>query len=290
MSLCLLVLHTNNCQFAFYTYDFQPFPEIPPKLHSLLFENDPVTNESRATGRVASWVHNRSDDSNYGLLMNHDLPSVYRLPTFDGYNPLFNGKPQVGLAWQALFRNPIEAMKAYGLRWHFSHHPHRVPALCPVYSLTWEEEARDKRSLFEGRLRLEDLRQVFDEDGIVVNELPQVDPLAFPKGQPEKSLHVNMSGRGIDVDITTLDKEQLVVVNFLHYPNISAYVDGKEVHCDFDDYHRIVVPVPAGEHRLLAIHYCPPWATGLLLGLGVLAAGIALGGLLLIRRQSEARP
>ena len=37
-------------------------------------------------------------------------------------------------------------MKAYGLRWHFSHHPGPRAALCPVESFAWQEEARNKQA------------------------------------------------------------------------------------------------------------------------------------------------
>ena len=61
---CSWLWHVYNCQFAFYTYNFKPYPEMPPKLHELLFDKN---DESRPTGRVASWAHKRSGDPNYGL-------------------------------------------------------------------------------------------------------------------------------------------------------------------------------------------------------------------------------
>jgi hypothetical protein len=59
-------------------------------------------------------------------------------------------------------------------------------------------------------------------------------------------------------------------------------VDGQEVECSRDDWHRIAVNVPAGT-EVLEIRYSPDWREGIVLGLALaglsLATAVFLDGL-----------
>jgi hypothetical protein len=77
------------------------------------------------------------------------------------------------------------------------------------------------------------------------------------------------------------------VVNFLHYPDLYAYVDGRPAAITLDRWERMVIQAPANS-RELAVLCQPPWSKGLLLGSAVLLLGI-LGMLFLEKTGKKER-
>ena len=283
-AMSLLLLHALHCRTAFYSYRFTPYPELPAEFEKAMWK------DGKPQRRVSSWAVNRSSDPNFAWLLPLDLPAIYKLPSVDGYNPILGGmmgselggKAQVLNMIAKLREDPLTAMKEYGIRWHLSHAPGRMPPLSPVSTTSWTMEIFGKSVHFQPPPAPETFRHVAEVDGVLLTELTDVKPLAFAV-DPGRGLETSMSTRGVDVDVKGFAKDQAVVVNFLYYPeNVHAYVDGRRVACQADRWLRIQVDVPAGSETL-AIRYEPPWATGCWLGAAVVVAGLAC--LPWVRRQ-----
>jgi hypothetical protein len=60
-----------------------------------------------------------------------------------------------------------------------------------------------------------------------------------------------------------------LVLNWLWYPSMQAFADGRPIHCDADQWGRISVPI-AGPAAKIQVWYLPDWETGLQIA-GVLA-------------------
>ena len=284
-ALALLLWHALLCLPAFYVYHAPIYPKLPTALERLLW------HEKQLTGRVACWAPESTSDSNFFDLLPQNVPAVYGLPIRRGLDPLLSGSQpkRAGDFWTD--------MRVWGVAWHFI--PDRPPPLSSVYSQSWKFEVfgtNDPRQLplaphgLAARLRGQSFAEVFAEDGVVVKKLTPVDPLAFAVENDQalrttierEGLPIELHGSGIDVNVGGLPAGHLVIVNFRHWPDMTASVDGQAVACLKDPFERIIVRMPAAGETL-SIRYHQPWASGIWLGVALAAAGGALG--FLFRRK-----
>ena len=118
-----------------------------------------------------------------------------------------------------------------------------------------------------------------------VCELDGVAPLCFRVGSPERPLPVRLDGRGIHAELDPSPHDGTVVVNFLYYPDLYAYVDGQPAVDRVRLLGAGVIRAAAGSRRLDVLCQ-PPWSRGLLLGSTLLGLGF-LGMLLLERTKGS---
>jgi hypothetical protein len=275
-ALGLLVWHVAHCCTAFYTFGFRPYPELPTEMTASFWQDD------QPTGRMASWTRYRSSDPNFALLLPLDVPAVYRLPSWDGYNPLLDGTRAMRDVQDRMEIDPARTLRAYGIRWNFFHDPNRLPTLTTAYSVMWKLEAADKMRYLR-KLPPEQLAEIYHKDGVIVRERAKVDALAFAVDDPERCLPLTFRGGGLDVALPSPEKETKVVLNFLYLPDMKAFVDGQETVCQPDEWNRISVDVSSGS-QLLEVRYRPPWGKGLLLGLMVVIFGLIVAASLRRKR------
>ena len=270
----LLALHVYQSRTAMHVAGFRPYPDMPAALKAYLWQN------GQPTGRVCSWGKYSHNDT-YALQMAQNMGDVYQLPTDLGVCPLVNGHELVKHERSRLVGIPEEAMKAYGDRWHLIQDEQHLTPDSSVLASTWQTEVRPREDSFRRHFAFASFRFVDNIDGVIVAELEGVDPLAFPEKNRGQSLPLRMHGLGIDVDVSSLAGDEIVVVNFLNYPHMRAFVDGEPVlnngvaRCFSDEWKRIMVRVSAGA-RSLEVRYRPPWSTGLWLGAATTACGLVL--------------
>lgn len=82
-----------------------------------------------------------------------------------------------------------------------------------------------------------------------------------------------MDSEGVYVDLRGLNGAQPLVVNFLRWPDMNAYVDGQLTPIQEDEWDRMVVRVPKGAQKL-AVLYQSPWGPGIAVGVGCLLAAL----------------
>jgi hypothetical protein len=291
VALGLLIYHVCQCRTAFHSVNYRPYPPLPADMRELFWKN------GQATGRVLAWGRFSFNDS-FALQLPKNLPAAYDLPALAGENPLLDSGPVQNAAQNKVLQLPLESLKKYGVRWHLQQHPQDFTPDSPALSFSWQPDVRSRYDEinFKARHEKRPERVAFEQFAPVPNvkevevrELDDAEPLAFGKNHPTRSLDLTMHGWGLEVDVSPLGEQQLVVVNFLRWPSMQsfvlggevpcmrAYVDGEEVPClaDDDGWNRIMVRVAAG-HQTLTVRYGLPWGTGLLFGLATGLAGMLL--------------
>jgi hypothetical protein len=266
----LLVYHAGCARTAFYTYGFRPFPALPGPLAALLESPSPAT-----VARSVSCAPQRSVDPTYAFCLPHNLPTFYQLPALSGYDTICLLKPPYRHVMERIHIDMFSALRAYGVRWCLIHRTCRQNTLSAGLSRDLERTV-----LFEPPeralrgVRYHDLQGL--DDVLQVAEIEGAAPLCFRLGRPQRALPIRLDGRGIHVELDPTTADDPVVVNFLHYPELHAFVDGQFTPITVDAWGRMQIPVAAG-NRSLEVRYCPPWSQGLLLG-----AAMVLGGVLIM--------
>ena len=270
----LLLWHVGQCRTAFHVVAYRPYPRLPTELQDIFWKHGQVT------GRVLSWGR-YSHNEEWALQLPKNLAGVYEVPSLEGQNPLLDGGPVLDKFQRDILRQPLAGLKKYGVRWHLRQDS--FTPVGPANSYSWLPDVLSREDAFERRLTFEQFALLMKNDEVVVRELGDADPLAFVENEPARNLELWMHGWGLEVDVAPVAAEKIVVVNFLRWPGMRAYVDGEETVCHTDDWQRILVRVGPGS-KTLTIRYHPPWGTGLLFGLATMAAGLALTWFLLARQ------
>ncbi len=263
----LLVYHVGCARTAFYSYGFRPYPALPGPLAAIL-EGPSLS----AAGRSVYCAPQRTVDPSYAVCLPHELPMAYELPALFGYQPLFLLKPPYRHVLSRIRAEPIAALRAYGVHWCLVHRTCRQNTLSAGRSRELEETV-----LFEPPARTARGVQYHDlpelNDVLQVAEIKDAAPLCFRLGTHERPLPMRLDGRGIHVELDAAATDGAVVVNFLPYPELQAFVDGQRTLLMSDPWGRMLIRVAAGS-RSLEVRCCPPWSQGLRLGAAMMLCGV----------------
>jgi hypothetical protein len=267
---------------SFYSYGFRPFPQLPADYIGLL--------QSPGDGvfyRSLTCSTERSTDPTYGYCLPHNLPLLYGVSAFDGYDPLLRSKPPFQKAIMKLFDHPDEGLRAYGIRWCLIH-----------WMLARGQRISESSSnvgechvTFAFVMQRAHFGKTYDlpsmKDIVQIREVDNVSPLCFREDAPTAPVPVQLDCRGIHADLGGAASAGSVVVNFFKYPDLHAYADGTQIPVAADEWGRMVVDVPAGVQRLDVL-YESPWRNALLSSLIPAAMGfLVLGGLMLADKRAR---
>jgi len=272
----LLLYHVGCCRAAFYSYGFRPYPALPEELAAILRRPSDATPY-----RSAYCAPQRTVDPTYPLCLPHNLPTVYGLPALFGYNPLVEHNAAYRRVLQRIGKDMGAGLRAYGVRWCLIHRT----AFRELHPSPGTSRDQEKIIMFDAAREPPGFARRYavggPESGVEVGELAGTAPLCFRVESPGRPLPVRLDARGIHAELGGAPVPSAVVVNFLYYPDLYAYVDGQPAAITLDRWDRMVVYAPANS-RELAILYRPPWSKGLLLG----SAGLLLGilGMLLLQK------
>ncbi len=281
LALCLLAYHVAMARPAFYSYGFKPYPPLPPDMSQLFKAGGDIP-----AGRILPISPPRSIAPDYPLALNLSLPAVYGVASLDGYDPLTQSRPPVGMAWALLSRTPAAALKAYGVRWLVVHRTARHPIFSPNPALRGMESFSHSAFLLD---HLQELgaKKIIERPEVEVWALPDADPMAFPLSTPGHALPLALTSSGVSVDTSTLPAGGIVVVNFLWYPNVRAVADGREVPSGRDRWGRVVVDAPPGVGRI-EVRFGASWGRALV-NAGLVMALALLTALWLSRQEAALR-
>ena len=254
----LVALHLTRVGIAFYTYGFQPYPELPPELAEVL-RPDPSGRQQR----IMTFAAMRTTDPSYPLALPHNLPCEYEVPAVFGYDPLVQRFGRYTACLDRIVKQPQSALAAYGVRWLLAHRttwggwqpqtPNRFERVVPFLDLL--PTLRDNK-----QKNLGDLDQI-----VAVIEIPDAAPLAFDVARPAEAIPLRMTAAGLGITLAPQPEPRQIVANFLRYPDIVATADGRPAEVSEDEWQRIVVQAPANAHQI-SIRYAPPKAPGLAMG------------------------
>ena len=261
----LVALHLTRVGIAFYTYGFQPYPELPTELARVI-----GPDENGRQQRIMSFGAMRTTDPSYSLALPHNLPCEYAVPALFGYDPLVQRFGRYTGCLDRVLKTPQESLAAYGVRWLLVHRttwggwmpqtPNRFERLLPFADILKTLGNNQQKSL--GEL----------DQFVALIEIPDAAPLAFDAASPTEALSLRMSAAGLGIELAPEPEPRKIVANFLRYPDIVATADGRPAEVSEDEWQRIVVAAPAGVKEV-RIRYAPPRAMGL-----TLAAVLALIG------------
>jgi hypothetical protein len=303
----LLLYHVGCCRAAFYSYGFRPYPPLPEELAATLRWPSDATPY-----RSVCCAPQRTVDPTYALCLPHNLPTVYGLPALFGYNPLFEHKAAYRRVLERIGKDMGAGLRAYGVRWCLIHrtafrelHPspgtsrdqekiimfdaaREAPGFARRFVVGGPERKKGTvpicRNGPEGAAHKWGLSPFSPEGAVEVGELAGAAPLCFRLESPGRPLPVRLDAQGIHAELGGAPVQSVVVVNFLHYPDLYAYVDGQPAAITLDRWDRMVIYAPANS-RELAVLCQPPWSKGLLLG----SAGLLLGilGMLFLEKTGK---
>jgi hypothetical protein len=247
LGLSLLAYHVAMARPAFYSYGFEPYPALPPKMAKLLKEGG-QSGEIPA-GRILPIAPARSIAPDFPLALNLSLPLVYGVASVAGYDPLTEARPPIRFARALMAKYPASALKAYGVRWVIVHRTARSQAFSENRFLRGMEGVPLSGFLLN-QLQALGAERVMKRPEVEIWALKNSDPMAFPAEDSRHPLPITLQGTGVDVDVGSLPMGGTIVVNYLWYPNARAFLGGCEVRCASDRWGRVTVEVPPGSQKV----------------------------------------
>ena len=264
--VCVLVVYNAAlCRSSFYSYGDRVYPKLPPELsEALCGHGKPV--------RVLPLVPIRSTVKNYALSLAHNFPSVYRIESLSGYDPLVTQRPEYVRVGESLEDDFAGAVRRYGVTHVLLHRTAEQPVLGenPRYLRmeteipVWRDSVLTYCAEHPASTSIGDVRVI---------EVDDPDPLAFPVADRTRYLPVRQSRHGLVVDVSEVPAGSEVVVNYLWYRNVRLRADGKAIDSAPDAFGRIRARLPAGA-RQLTVRYQSPWHLGVGIGVGLIALGL----------------
>jgi hypothetical protein len=227
--------------------------------------------------------------------LKQSLPTYYRIPALDGYDPVIETTQPFWETRKQLRRDPVRTAEALGVRWLLCGDLKPEPSW-PVGTvnlgftgtsprLPWQQYSRQMAAKLRaaGKPRLE-------LDGLEVWELPRPDALAFWQSHPKDPLTLHWWPDRMEIDTGGQPANEKLVVNFLWRKQWHAFAGERELPVEEDSWQRMVIGVPT-DAAAVTLRYQPPWQRALLLGGGLEAAAILASVVLpflLRRKRSEA--
>ncbi len=271
-SVLLLCWHVDMSKSTFYTFGDTPYPKMPAQMASLL-KTDPYPL------RVLSIAPFHSVQKGFFLSLNNDWPTEYRIPAYGGYDPAVAVLSSSVATNQLMSDHPFEMARAYGIKWIVFCTPKPGPNAL-IYG---SERVYTRGNPFYARYVAGHIA-AYKYGPVSLFPTEGADPFAFVMGRSKSALPVKLSGAGADVDVSSLDQAQQVVVGLSDRPGIAAALDGKPLKVGTDQWMRIVVTVPAGGHDLTIRM---PVAWGLSAKLAAILLAMAAGLAFVLLRTDE---
>ncbi len=281
----LMLYHVSLARDSFWCYGDRPYPQLPQEIAERVLPGD--TEQAGRVLWIGPW---RSGRPGYAWLLPHSLPSAYGACAFGGYDPIIENRPETQKLQAHFDDAPIEAARAYGIRWILVANPdHYWPERNywqSVRKCDWcfDYMDQDATGSLDRVVRASELRVQREE--LRLYELSGTSRMAFDRNKPSDPLPIRFRGWGAEVDCAG-GGERSIVVNMAMRPWVQAAAAGRFLPASADNWGRVEVRVPDGVTRL-EVFYQLPWRRGLLTGGCLMAA--TLVGVFLVRWNEGRRP
>ncbi|MBW3656494.1 MAG: hypothetical protein KY444_10325, partial [Gemmatimonadetes bacterium] len=267
-TVALLAYHVGQARPSFFTFGAAPYPRPPADIGRLL------AAPGTGAGRLWPLAPERSTDPSYPQVMRLNLATVHGLHAVFGYDPLVGATPVWEAAATRLGVTPVEAARAYGVRWVLVHRTVYQPVFGPNPEQAWLERFSDAEMERLSRL-LDGATRRTASGGIELWEIAQPAPLVFDSasGVPITSA---WAPQDLVVRPGAMREPRAVVINLLHRRGFRATADGRPLALRADSWGRMVATLPAGTSRV-EVDYRAPWHVGIWAALAVAAIAVAVG-------------
>ena len=231
----LMLYHCCLAKSSFYLFADQPYPPMPPAMARLLTPHD-----SREQGRCISVAPIVSSAPGFPLSLSRGFAAQYSALSFDGYDPLVESRPEHLHSLERMYHDPLGAARAYGIRWLLIDRAIEkpLPNILPHEGMIPNQELL--KPLYSASRRALLLPEV------EIRELPDPQPIAFAQDTPQIPLPLTLHGTGAVVDLSSRASGGPVIVNFIDWPDMAAYVDGHSAPIEADEWGRVRAMTPAG--------------------------------------------
>ncbi len=280
----LLMLHCALIQGSWYDYGVRPYPTLPPEMSKLVSggEDNPP---ARVLTSLISMRRNPSGAFFNSLAVNFATKAgAYAA---GGYDVFVENSPEYLQVLDRFSQSPLEAARAYGVRWIIRSSVLERPELAVNRTLDHVEMP----SLSERRVLLENAESgvpVFTSPDLSVYQLKDTSPYAFTTASPSQALPVRFDAAGADIDVSSVPPGTTVITNVLWRSWLKARTSGATIPTKPDNWGRVSVTLPATA-QTLRITYSPPWGKTCLVGLACAILAL-LSGLLLHRFEPKVNP
>ena len=264
----LVVLNTCWARVCWYTFGDRPYPALNASYAALI-----VPQDAGSAGRILTrpYWDARSPAAGFFQTQALNFPTITGALSVGGYDTFIEASPENRRMFKRLYKYPVSAARAYGVRWLiwdrlFSH---------PVFSPNPIVNSFEMLNMPERKILLaveDQAALALAADGVEVYRVPEADPLAFIEGPGKEPLGVHFDMRGATVETAGIPPNASVVVNVLWRPWMKAFADGRPIECRADAWGRVIVPLK-GAARVLEVLYRPPWMLSVLAGLGIAVLG-----------------
>lgn len=270
----LLVWRACIALASHYSYpDRPPYPDLPAVLA-------PTTSADVRTIAIAP---DRNVQPGFVFSLKNSWATFYGVQTLDNYrDQMVEIRPEVRGMRERLAAEPVEAARAWGVKWLWIHRTAQEESLGPNrLHWSWERVRPDDVAIADA-LSPTAIAHTSDSHGTLY-ELSDPGPMAFFAS--DDPLVFRTDGAGVHVDVN--GRSGRLVVAYLWWPWMSA-ADGRgqTFFMTADEWGRMVVDIPPAVETV-HLTYQAPWKAAVAKSMGL--AGIALLGVgvltLATRRQ-----
>ncbi len=225
--------------------------------------------------RIYPAATDRTPQRGYVNSLNHNFPSLFKISSLEGYEPLWESRAPMNRVVDKLARHPLETLRAYGVEFVVMHRTAHQEQLSPGGRETREEKLANVPQVIAVEHALRGATAVFHSEDVDIFRVDGAEPLARSIAHPETRMDVRVEGNRLVVDTANLPGGGKILVNYLWHSGMTASAAGTELALSADDWNRIVIEVPAGS-KTIDVAYRIGYQLPLLAGLVLLVAGIYL--------------
>lgn len=219
----------------------------------------PASDQLLGSDRIYSFSSTRRLGEKYSQSMTNNFASFYGKNVISSYSDglTFELSEQIRQR-ELIAANPLAALQAYGCRWILVHESFEMVQANPDQFAFVLGEVRAQVPIYE--TLKPHWTERYREPHFILYEIDNFAPLAFPKGNLQKSLPIEVTSMGMIVqlkDIRTEEKE--VIVNFLMRPGYVATQGGKALAIEPDQWGRIQVTLDNTQDDLQITYWPIHW-------------------------------
>ncbi len=264
----LMLYHTGLCRQAFYVWADSPSYEIPSELTKLLRPDEQLH-------RIYPASTSRAPGAGYLQSLNHSFATMSGVASFEGYEPMWQGRAPMKPIADAIEKQPLEILRRYGVEFVVLHHTmHKDelslnPGVNPVERRAYVPQAIAVATAMEGQI------PVFQNASVEVFRINEAEPMARSLQQPNVALTVTLVGNSVAVKTKDLAGDGQIMVNYLWRPGLAANSGKINLPINSDEFGRSIIDIP-NDTETVFISYSSNWMTPLLLGIVTMLSGFLL--------------
>jgi len=274
----LMLYHASLARNSLWYYGDLPYPKLPQEIAERV-----LPSENPLAGRVWSYGPFRTGLRGFAYTLPLSLPSAYGAYGFDGYDPIIAARPETQAFLDRFDESPLEASRAYGIRWILVANPDYYKKERPYWWAVWQNDFSFSDSGWPEHHRelLSAAKLQVSREEVSLYELPDASPMAFDRANSRAPLPIEFHGWGAEV-ATPGDGKRTIVVNIAARPWLRAACGRQPLESSADEWGRMEVRLPDGVTHFRVFQDLP-WRRGVIAAVGLAAA--TLVGITFIRKR-----